>query len=861
MDTFTNTATGTISGGPGAVLLGSSVGAFTNSGTLTGGGTGVTILGSVDTFTNTTTGVMSGGPGALYVDGTVGDFLNAGVLDASGTAVVLGGAGTVNNSGTISGDAGGIHILGSVASFSNSGTISADYGTPVNLDAVDSFTNSGTIHSNSNRAVYLNSSPSFVNSGVISGLGGVVIGGNVPGLVDITNSGTIEGYVGVAIDFGTWGSEARDDFLRLLPGSQITGAVWFGPGFDTLDLRNYQGNATLSVASLEQILGGAGPIWDDSQDTGTIQVVDDTAIKFAASGNFSQLAGSLSNYIGGARNGATFGGAASGPLNYAASPDSPAAAATGALADDPAAGGPRVWAAAFGAYGASDIVGNSYADTLGGLVVGAHAALTGNSTLGGVVSVARSEFATIGQGQTVDTTTGAVGLYGETRTGGLSLDYALLAGVAAQHSNRQVAGLLGPETASADFASWFWSPEIGLAIPVLERQAASAGAGLKVRYVGGATAAYAETGSSADLSVPQQGINILEARAELTGEFEASATENGAAVLTAKAGVLAQSNLGGATLALGLPGGGTVNSVTAGTVATGIYADLGLEAPLGAGASAIAGLGGELRSDGFRTVYRQGGALRQPLAAADIGHRRRHHRHELHVRLERQLRHVDEAVDHVLHVEGRLRQHRAVGLQRPGRHVRGHVGGGVADVDLPAGDVEGPAVERNRLGQPGDGVLGGGVGGGAGAGHVGRDRAVVDDAAALRVLVAHDAEGLARHVEGAVEVDVDHVLPGGDVEVPEGNLRARNVPALLNTTSTRRSLPGEIREVAVHGPRIGHVAGRQVGGVGESGRFLQFRLAAAQDRHPVAGLAQPDGGGPPDARTRAGDDRDLAFAH
>jgi hypothetical protein len=264
-------------------------------------------------------------------------------------------------------------------------------------------------------------------------------------------------------------------------------------------------------------------------------------------------------------------------------------------------------AAAFGAYGASDTVGNSYADTLGGLVVGAHTALTGNSTLGGVVSVARSDFATIGQGQTVDTTTGAVGLYGETGAGGLSLDYALLAGVAAQHSDRELAGPFGPETASADFASWFWSPEIGLAIPVLEGQAASAGAGLKVRYVGGATAAYTETGSSADLSVPQQGINILEARAELTGEFEASATENGAAVLTAKAGVLAQSNLGGATLALGLPGGATVNSVTAGTVATGIYADLGLETPLGGSASAIAGLGGELRSDGFRTVTARAG--------------------------------------------------------------------------------------------------------------------------------------------------------------------------------------------------------------------------------------------------------------
>ena len=93
-------------------------------------------------------------------------------------------------------------------------------------------------------------------------------------------------------------------------------------------------------------------------------------------------------------------------------------------------------------------------------------------------------------------------------------------------------------------------------------------------------------------------------------------------------------------------------------------------------------------------------------AAADERHLRRHHRHGLHVRVERQPRHVGRPPGRraaTSNVGSTAR--RSVRLQHALRHPRRHVGAGVADVDLPAGDVVRPAVERRRLGEARDACL------------------------------------------------------------------------------------------------------------------------------------------------------------
>ena len=101
----------------------------------------------------------------------------------------------------------------------------------------------------------------------------------------------------------------------------------------------------------------------------------------------------------------------------------------------------------------------------------------------------------------------------------------------------------------------------------------------------------------------------------------------------------------------------------------------------------------------------------------------------------------------------------AVRLRHALRHPLGHLGERVADVDLAAGDVVLAAVERGRLGEAGDRVLGGGVGRGVRPRRVRGDRAVVDDAPAARRLVLHQPEGFLRAQERAGQVDVDDALP------------------------------------------------------------------------------------------------------
>ena len=65
-----------------------------------------------------------------------------------------------------------------------------------------------------------------------------------------------------------------------------------------------------------------------------------------------------------------------------------------------------------------------------------------------------------------------------------------------------------------------------------------------------------------------------------------------------------------------------------------------------------------------------------------------------------------------------------------------------------------------------------------------RDRAVVDDAAAARILLLHHAERRLRAQERAREVDVDDRRPLLVRQILDGNPGALS-PALLNSTSSR----------------------------------------------------------------------------
>ncbi|MCK7625211.1 DUF6309 family protein [Streptomyces sp. RS10V-4] len=95
-------------------------------------------------------------------------------------------------------------------------------------------------------------------------------------------------------------------------------------------------------------------------------------------------------------------------------------------------------------------------------------------------------------------------------------------------------------------------------------------------------------------------------------------------------------------------------------------------------------------------------------APADVGHGARHDQHRLDVHPDRQTGRRDHHVDDVAHVHGGLDPRAPVGLPDGGLLPADR--GDVADVDLAAGDVVPAAVERERAGEPGAGVLGGGEG-------------------------------------------------------------------------------------------------------------------------------------------------------
>ena len=122
-------------------------------------------------------------------------------------------------------------------------------------------------------------------------------------------------------------------------------------------------------------------------------------------------------------------------------------------------------------------------------------------------------------------------------------------------------------------------------------------------------------------------------------------------------------------------------------------------------------------------------------------------------------RHIRHGPRNVLGIHGGLDRSRAVCLQHALAHVGRHFGGRVADINLAAGNVVLPAVERCRFREAGNGVLGCRVGGGIGPRAVRSGRPVVDDTPALRVLILHDLEGLLCAKKRTGNIGIDHGPP------------------------------------------------------------------------------------------------------
>jgi len=87
------------------------------------------------------------------------------------------------------------------------------------------------------------------------------------------------------------------------------------------------------------------------------------------------------------------------------------------------------------------------------------------------------------------------------------------------------------------------------------------------------------------------------------------------------------------------------------------------------------------------------------LAATDQGHVRGHQSHELHVGIQRKAGHVKNGICHVAEVHPGLGHNGAVGLQGACGEGSREFGGGIADVDLTAGDVLRASLQGYGLGE------------------------------------------------------------------------------------------------------------------------------------------------------------------
>jgi len=542
--TIHNNAGGTITGLQSGIS-GSGDNAFVdNKGIVSASnGTGVSVDGLNFQINNDVGGSISGQNGIANGVGSV-TLNNKGMISASGFnngwAVYASSGGTVTNSGTITSDGGGIFSPGggSALTVINTGSISSGgtNATGVTIHAVGplTLTNSGSITSGTlGKAVFAGAGSSITNnaSGTISGLSGITVNGNNS---TITNAGTISGAAASITYLGGTTGHA----LNVLPGAVFNGAIHyfnnigntinFGTGSYTLPVDQYRvPSNTINLSSSAQTLITSGL---DGSGTGNIVVANasnvastPTMVPDFTRSLFNIISGILDNNIDYPQT------VASSPaIGYA---DGASGSLESQLPDQLRGSGNRLALASMPQGTGRDAYGNLFwARSFAGLRNQLSTPSAAGSTThqyGGLIGFDRqldswrvggfagagnlSGWMADGSG-TLKSDVYFGGLYGRREWGRLVFDFALATGTLDARSTRTVYST-ATETAAGSFGGYFVAPQAALGYRYALSPTIAVTPFVRVGYSGTFSEAYAETGSSQNLTYQERQVHLFEERA------------------------------------------------------------------------------------------------------------------------------------------------------------------------------------------------------------------------------------------------------------------------------------------------------------------------------------------------------------
>ena len=510
---------------------------------------------------------MSAHSVAFYDGQSIGTFTNSGLIQSTiGTAVDIfsyptswnvGWATTPSsitnfvNSGTIIGMSGGISLGlngDTIGSLLNTGVISSG-GSAISVpsgSSIQSITNSGTI---------IGSTTAISNSGSITTLTnsntGVIAGINNSGTIaTLTNSGTI----GTITNSGTIGT------LTLANGSTITGGINNSGTINILNLTITGvtcGNYDVAIPS----------ITGNQPNTVNVSGLPTDGHSFSVTGNGRKASVDVSGFGANANAVRQVSNSVAHLTNTNSLVQSIGAKASKHAADPyamtsdlcadgtptPAAqiGNSDFWVRGFTGRNNVDASSTSsnYINTYSGGAVGVDRDWS-EDVRGGVFIGAGTMKNSLGGGLGgTDTNLLFAGTYATKTWGTTFAKVGLTGGRGSNTGTRNIAGST-PETATADYKSWYVSPEVSVgrvyALGQYLGGEVSVTPVLSARYVYASQDGYTETGATSNLTMGSSSSTTVEERAELKFSYTTKAFSDYGLKLNASIGGIGQQNSGGA---------------------------------------------------------------------------------------------------------------------------------------------------------------------------------------------------------------------------------------------------------------------------------------------------------------------------